>query len=63
MKNICWILWGRVKVKALESYKIEKLCETLMSTDEFSEVLVDFDKHLFSMLNACGLEYEIAKFK
>ena len=51
------------KVKALDSYKIEKLCETLISADEFSEVLVDFDKHLFSMLKACGLEYEIAKIK
>lgn len=51
------------KTKALDSYKIEKLCETLMSTDEFRKVLVDFYKHLFSMLNACGLEYEIAKFK
>lgn len=51
------------KSKALDSYKIEKLCETLINVDEFSKVLVDFDKHLFSMLNACGLEYEIAKFK
>lgn len=51
------------KVKALDSYKIEKLCETLISADEFSKVLVDFDKHLFSMLNACGIEYEIAKLK
>ena len=51
------------KVKALDSYKIEKLCETLITADEFSEVLVDFDKHLFSMLNACGLNYEIAKLK
>lgn len=51
------------KVKALDSYKIEKLCETLINADEFSEVLVDFDKHLFSMLKECGLEYEIAKFK
>ncbi|WP_181324917.1 hypothetical protein [Helicobacter pylori] len=51
------------KVKALDSYKIEKLCETLINADEFSEVLVDFDKHLFAMLNACGLEYEIAKLK
>lgn len=51
------------KSKALDSYKIEKLCETLISADEFSEVLVDFDKHLFSMLNECGLNYEIAKIK
>ncbi len=51
------------KVKALDSYKIENLCETLMSTDEFSKVLVDFDQHLFAMLNACGLGYEMAKLK
>lgn len=51
------------KAKALDSYKIEKLCETLISADEFSEVLVDFDKHLFSMLNECGLNYEIARIK
>ncbi|WQS75515.1 hypothetical protein KVE80_04570 [Helicobacter pylori] len=37
-------------MKALDSYKIEKLCETLISTDEFSEVLVDFDKHLFAII-------------
>ncbi|WRE18673.1 hypothetical protein KVC67_04815 [Helicobacter pylori] len=51
------------KVKALNSTKIVNLCETLINADEFSEVLVDFDKHLLAMLNACGLEYEIAKFK
>ena len=51
------------KSKALDSYKIEKLCETLLNADEFSEVLVDFDKHLFSMLNECGLNYEIARIK
>ena len=51
------------KSKALDSYKIEKLCETLINADEFSEVLVDFDKHLFSMLNECGLNYEIARIK
>lgn len=51
------------KLKALDRYKIEKLCEMLVSADEFSEVLADFNKHLFSMLNACGFEYEIAKFK
>ncbi|WQZ20873.1 hypothetical protein KVL94_05040 [Helicobacter pylori] len=50
-------------MKALDSYKIEKLCETLISTDEFSEVLADFDKYLLAMLNACGLEYEMAKLK
>ena len=52
-----------IKIKALDSTKIVNLCEELINADEFSEVLVDFDKHLFSMLNACGLEYEIAKLK
>lgn len=52
-----------VKVKALDSTKIVNLCQALINADEFSEVLVDFDKHLFSMLKACGLEYEIAKIK
>ena len=51
------------KVKALDSTKIVNLCETLINADEFRELLVDFDKHLFSMLNACGLDYEIAKIK
>ena len=51
------------KSKALDSYKIEKLCETPISADEFSEVLVDFDKHLFAMLSECGLNYEIARIK
>lgn len=50
-----------VKVKALDSTKIVNLCEALISADEFSELLVDFDKHLFAMLNACGIEYEIEK--
>ncbi|MFP6256498.1 hypothetical protein ACLGDL_07980 [Helicobacter pylori] len=52
-----------VKIKALDSTRIVNLCETLISADEFGKVLVDFDKHLFSILNACGLEYEIAKLK
>ena len=52
-----------VKIKALDSTKIVNLCETLISADEFSEVLVNFDQHLFAMLNECGLEYEIAKIK
>lgn len=52
-----------VKVKALESTKIVNLCETLINADEFSGLLANFDQHLLAMLNACGLEYEIAKFK
>lgn len=52
-----------VKIKALDSTKIVNLCETLINADEFSEVLVNFDQHLFAMLNACGLEHEIAKLK
>ena len=49
------------KVNALERTKIVNLCEALIRSDEFSEVLVDFNQHLFAMLNACGLEYEIEK--
>ena len=52
-----------VKVKALDSTKIVNLCEALINADEFSEVLADFDKHLFAMLKECGLEHEIAKLK
>lgn len=52
-----------VKIKALDSTKIVNLCETLINADEFSEVLVNFGQHLFDMLNACGLEHEIAKLK
>lgn len=52
-----------VKIKALDSTKIVNLCEALINADEFSEVLVDFNQHLFAMLNACGLEHEIAKIK
>lgn len=52
-----------VKIKSLDSYKIVNLCEALISTDEFSEVLVNFEQHLFAMLNACGLDHEIAKLK
>lgn len=52
-----------VKIKALDSAKIVNLCEALINADEFSEVLVDFNRHLFAMLNACGLDYEIAKLK
>ncbi|GLO96915.1 hypothetical protein HpBGD38_14580 [Helicobacter pylori] len=49
--------------KYKEILLLEKLCETLINADEFSKVLVDFDKHLFAMLEACGLKYEIAKLK
>lgn len=52
-----------VKVKALDGAKIVNLCEALINNDEFSEVLVNFHQHLFAMLNACGLEHEIAKIK
>ena len=52
-----------VKIKALDSTKIANLCEALINADEFSEVLVNFEQHLFAMLNACGLEHEIAKLK
>lgn len=52
-----------VKIKALDSTKIVNLCEALIKADEFSGVLVNFEQHLFAMLNACGLEYEIAKLK
>ena len=50
-----------IKIKALDSTKIVNLCEALISADEFSEVLADFNQHLFAMLNACGLDYEIEK--
>lgn len=52
-----------IKIKALDSTKIVNLCEALISADEFSEVLVNFEQHLLDMLNACGLEHEIAKLK
>lgn len=52
-----------VKIKVLDSIKIVNLCEALINADEFSEVLVNFNQHLFAMLNACGLEHEIAKIK
>lgn len=52
-----------VKLRALDSTKIVNLCEALINADEFSEVLVNFEQHLLAMLNACGLEHEIAKFK
>lgn len=52
-----------VKIKALDSTKIVNLCEALINADEFSEVLVNLNQYLFAMLNACGLDYEIAKLK
>lgn len=52
-----------VKIKALDSTKIVNLCEALINADEFSGVLVNFIQHLFAMLNACGLEHEMAKLK
>lgn len=52
-----------IKINALDSTKIVNLCEALINADEFSEVLVNFEQHLFAMLNACGLEHEIAKSK
>lgn len=52
-----------VKIKALDSTKIVNLCEALINADGFSEVLANFNQHLFTMLNACGLEHEIAKIK
>ena len=52
-----------VKIKALDSTKIVNLCEALINADEFSGVLVNFEQHLLAMLNACGLEHEIAKLK
>lgn len=52
-----------VKIKALDSTKIVNLCEALINADEFSEMLVNFNQHLFTMLSACGLEHEIAKLK
>lgn len=52
-----------VKIKALDCTKIVNLCEALINADEFSEVLVNFNQHLLAMLNACGLEHEIAKLK
>lgn len=52
-----------VKIKALDSTKIVNLCEALIRADEFGEVLANFNQHLFAMLNACGLEHEIARIK
>ena len=52
-----------VKLKVLDSTRIVNLCEVLLNADEFSEVLADFDRHLFAMLKECGLDYEIARFK
>lgn len=52
-----------VKIKALDCTKIVNLCEALISADEFSEVLVSFNQHLFAMLNTCGLGHEIVKIR
>lgn len=51
------------KLKKLDIAEIDTLCEVFFSDDEIENAVSDFESTIKQMLEACGINYEIARIK